>query len=102
MKRLLLALVVIMFFSAAAVACTCDRSIPVCAAFARAEAVFVGEVTRVESARNGKGQTAHVKVEEVFKGLPARDDVFRSYGDDCDVVYREGQRWLFYAVYHED
>jgi hypothetical protein len=47
------------------------------------------------------GQVAYVQVEESFKGGQVGELVFRSYGTSCDPVYKEGQRWLFYAEVYD-
>src|SRR5690349_2463331 len=88
-------------------ACSCFGSPSPCGSFGSAEAVFVGTVTRVESElvkfENTNdyvsNQIAHVQVDEAFKSAKAAEFIFRSYGTSCDAVYKEGQRWLFYANY---
>lgn len=90
-------------------ACSCGGYPAVCESFAEARAVFVGTVRTVENktARhdNGEdiiaGQKAWVTVDKVFKGKVTGELLFRSYGSSCDPVYKEGQRWLFYAYFNE-
>jgi hypothetical protein len=90
-------------------ACSCGGYPTSCAAYAGAQAVFIGTVQQVQNqtTKNDEGQeytfgqVAHVQVEKVFKGLKETEVVFRSWGSSCDAVYKEGQRWLFYAVYDE-
>ena len=101
------ALGILLFSADRAMACSCLGTPSVCGAFAGAEAVFVGTVSRVESKtvkdETGRehivGQIAYVQVDEAFKGAKAPQLVFRSYGTSCDVIYEEGQRRLFYASY---
>jgi hypothetical protein len=101
------ALGILLFSADLVMACSCLGTPSVCGAFAGAEAVFVGTVTRVEN-KTAKdpagreyvvGQTAYVQVDEAFKGAKAPQLIFRSYGTSCDVTYEEGQRRLFYASY---
>jgi hypothetical protein len=45
------------------------------------------------------GQLARVHVEQAFKNMKQIEVVIRSANSDCDAVYKEGQRRLFYACY---
>lgn len=91
-------------------ACSCIRTPTVCEAYAGADAVFIGTVRSVqnltEKGEGGReyigGQTAHVQVEKVFKGMEETEAVFRSYGTSCDVTYKESQRLLFYADFDKE
>lgn len=87
----------------AALACSCTGHQSVCEAYGSADAVFIGSVERVqnrwEKEDGGDFQTAYVQVEKSFKGIKEADVVFRSHGSFCDVNYKEGQRWLFFAHY---
>lgn len=104
---ILLFLTVLLFTSGVAEACTCGGYPTVCEAYASADAVFIGSVQRVQNKtkKNDDGdeyvgnQTAYVQVEKSFKGIKDVGVVFRSQGSSCDAVYKEGQRWLFYAYY---
>lgn len=109
MKRLLFA-VSLLFLSLTAVnACSCGGYPSVCESYQEARAVFSGTVRTVENKTvkddEGRefigGQNALVTVEKVFKGKVAGELPFRSYGSSCDPVYKEGQRWLFYAYFNE-
>jgi len=112
MKRILAlaAFVIIALSPRLALACGCLGTSSVCKAFAGAEAVFVGSVTRVSNKtskdENGNeyivSQVANVQVEEAFKGAKEPELTFRSYGTSCDVTYKEGQRRLFYASYNKE
>lgn len=82
-----------------------------CEAYTSADAVFIGSVQRIEQHKPTKGsdgneytagQIAHVQVEKIFKGINDSDVVFRSYGTSCDAVFKEGERWLFYAYYDKE
>jgi len=88
-------------------ACSCGGYPTACAAYLGAEAVFIGTVQNVQI-RNEKGgdgneyiggQVARVQVEKAFKGMKETEAIFRSWGSSCDAVYKEGERWLFYAHY---
>ena len=104
------ALGILLFSPELVMACSCAGTPSVCGAFATAEAVFVGTVSRVENKtakdQDGRehivGQTAYVQVDEAFKGAKTPQLIFRSYGSSCDVQYEEGQRRLFYARYNKD
>lgn len=104
------ALGILLFSPDLVMACSCAGTPSVCGAYASAEAVFVGTVTRVENtvakARNGRerlaGQVAYVQVDEAFKGTKEPQFIFRSYGTSCDARYEEGQRRLFYATYNKE
>ncbi|MCM3873819.1 MAG: carboxypeptidase-like regulatory domain-containing protein [Pyrinomonadaceae bacterium] len=88
-------------------ACSCGGHPTSCGSYLAAEAVFIGSVQRVQNSMmkddDGHeyiaGQIAHVQVERTFKGIKEGEVVFRSGGSSCDAVYKEGQRWLFYAYY---
>jgi hypothetical protein len=103
----LLTLLTLIVFPPAITACSCGGIDTVCGSFASAEAVFVGLVNQVDNktakAEDGRefvtGQVARVQVEEAFKGIKQGEVIFKSYGTSCDPQYKEGQRWLFYAVY---
>ena len=88
--------------------CTCSGSDTICGAYASADAVFIGFVQKAEQRepkKNGEqseifsGQIAHVQVERVFKGKEISEAVFHAGLSSCDPIYKEGQRWLFYAYY---
>lgn len=104
------AFLIVLFSPRVATACSCAGRPSICESFAAAEAVLVGTVARVENdgrkGENGRvyitGQTAYVQVEESFKGARVSEMVFRSYGSSCDAVYKEGQRWLFYASFDKE
>jgi hypothetical protein len=86
--------------------CSCSGYPTICGAYASADAVFIGSVRKVERREPKKnvapgeifgGQIAHVQVEKVFKGEDISEAVFHAGLSSCDPVYKEGQRWLFYA-----
>lgn len=101
------ALGMLLFCPDIVMACSCGGKPSVCSAYATADAVFIGTVTRVEDktteAEDGRGylawQVAYVQVDEAFKGAKTPQLIFRSYGSSCDVHYVEGQRRLFYAAH---
>jgi hypothetical protein len=43
-----------------------------------------------------------MQVEKSFKGMAQPEAVFRTTGSSCEPVYKEGQRWLFYAHYNKE
>ncbi|HKV36591.1 MAG TPA: hypothetical protein VJP89_19775 [Pyrinomonadaceae bacterium] len=97
--------VTIIFCPRLALACSCFGTTSPCGAYLMAEAVFVGTVTSVKQqpmkleGEDLNVQVAVVQVDEAFKGVKAPELIFHSYEISCDMVYKEGQRWLFYATY---
>src|SRR5262245_9885770 len=92
-------------------ASACGGYRTICAAYAAAEAVFVGYVQKVEptdskskGAQSGifSAYVAHVQVERVFKGGVKSEVIFRSGGRSRYPIYKEGQQWLFYAYYDKE
>src|SRR4030095_3091760 len=88
--------------------CSCSGYPTICAAYASADGVFIGSVRKVERLEPKKKeapgefpdtQIAHIQVEKVFKGGDISEADFRAGASSCDMVYKEGQRWLFYARY---
>jgi hypothetical protein len=98
---------VIVLCADASLACSCLSTAAPCGAFQKADAVFVGTVTTVKQqamkldGEDVDGQVAVVQVDEPFKGVNASELIFRSYETSCDLSYKEGQRWLFYASYNK-
>lgn len=99
------AFVIVIFCPRPALACSCFGSTSPCGAYLTADAVFVGTVTSVKQqsmklqGEDINGQLAVVQVDEAFKGVKASELIFHSYETSCDMTYKEGQRWLFYAAY---
>lgn len=97
--------VTIVFCPRLTLACSCFGSTSPCGAFLTSDAVFVGTVTSVKQqpmkleGEDVNGQVAVVQVDEAFKGVKASELIFHSYETSCDMTYKEGQRWLFYATY---
>lgn len=103
--------VILLLLNAPAVeACSCGGYTTICGAYKAADAVFIGVVQRVETTKAktedgrefGVGQTANVQVEKSFKGVAQPELLFRSGVTSCDAVYKEGQRWLFYAYHNKE
>lgn len=104
-----ISLATLMFFPAQANACQCaEYGTPVCAAYWRADAVFVGELTRITPpAKQSKNElpTAllHFIVEQPFRGVTgAQVDVATLSGTSCDMKFDKGQRYLIYASLDPD
>ena len=111
LKPLLLFSVSLFFIAAIAdqvKGCQCkEYGTPICAAFWRADAVFVGQMTgmRVEKADpnsdDSSTATWHFIVEQPFRGITTlKVDVTTSYGSSCDVRFQKGRRYLVYASLH--
>jgi hypothetical protein len=103
-------ILVLLLLNAPAVdACSCAGYPTVCESYQGADAVFIGVVQRVRDNQvkdpDGRehigGQVAHIQVEKSFKGMSQPQVIFRTEGTSCDAIYKEGQRWLFYAYYDE-
>ena len=83
----------------------CDSNPSPCDAFASADAVLVGKVTRIipEYIRDiwtrdkDYDQTAHVAVEVTYKGVTRRAIVLRQLGRADAPKFVLGSRYLFYA-----
>jgi hypothetical protein len=80
----------------------------VCEASASADAIFIGSVYKIElltakkdDPRSDQGafQLVHARVGEVFKGKLGPEIVIHSAA--CDLPYRVGEQWVFYASYDE-
>lgn len=99
------AFVTIVFCPRFALACSCFGTTSSCGAYLTADAVFVGTVTSVKQqmmklqGEDLNGQVAVVQVDEAFKGVNSPELTFHSYETSCDINYKEGQRFLFYASY---
>jgi hypothetical protein len=83
----------------------------VCESSARADAIFVGTVHKVEKlkAKNDDlqreriaGQIAHIRVEDVFKGKIEPKIAIHSRMTSCGFSYRVGEQWVFYASYDKE
>lgn len=109
MKLSLTVLVFTLFLinSSTVYACSCGGYPTACTAYASADAVFIGSVQKIQNKTRKDdsgneyiaGQIAHIQVEKVFKGIKETEAIFRSWGTSCDAIYKEGERWLFYAYY---
>src|SRR5437016_5590360 len=115
--HLLIAAGLLIFFSSNADACTCGTILP-CQAYAGAQVVFVGLVTKTETVSSGglmpsnamsttltNGATAaHFRIEEAFLGIEkikTEVDVFGE-GTTCDYYFKEGVEYLVYAYRNPD
>src|SRR5687767_14824656 len=107
MRRLLLiviSLACIPFVTGEARACSClEYDTPVCAAYWRADAVFVGllrDKTPVDKTADTiiPHATLHFIVEQPFKGVAATQlNVETMSGTSCDMRFDVGKRYLIYA-----
>jgi len=97
------ALIVLPLFANNAAACTCNEyGTPPCAAFWRAEIVFVGRVIeigqRIDNQRGDDGAIVRLSVEKVYRGSIGAEVFDRqSNGADCRVEYENGKQYLLYA-----
>src|SRR5687768_16476977 len=107
MKRLLPILVSfawLAFIPGEAQACSCiEGDVPVCAAYWRADAVFVGQlldITPVEKTSNGQMPTVMLQfiIEQPFRGVTGdRVGVETLHGTSCDMRFAKGERYLIYG-----
>jgi len=106
MKSLLLLLISLSYFMVSAkpvVACQCDEyGVPVCAAYWRAGAVFVGQLRDISPVPKTENAlplaTLHFIVEQPFRGVSTSlIDVETLYGTMCDTKFVKGGRYLVYA-----
>ncbi|HYO63387.1 MAG TPA: carboxypeptidase-like regulatory domain-containing protein [Pyrinomonadaceae bacterium] len=90
-------------------ACSCAGYTSPCGAYETASAVFVGVVTKAEPPPGWEGdtenahyaeQTAHVRVERLFKGAPGAAVVLHQPAHNCAPKFKVGERWLLYATHH--
>jgi hypothetical protein len=100
----LLALTLLITFSKTISACICSEyGTPVCAAYWRADVVFVGQlrdITPPQSTPSGVIPTAtlHFVVEEAFRGVNTQEvDVTTLSGTDCDMPFGKSLHYLVYA-----
>src|SRR5436190_16722746 len=84
----------------------CEVPANACTAFADADAVFIGTVTKVKQPplmiwmREGDyDQTATVTIEKMYKGSKRRTIVFHQLGRDMAPKFIANSRYLFYAKY---
>lgn len=82
----------------------CDYGPAPCEAYATADAVFIGTVTKIVPATFRMGQTdddydqtAYVSVEKIYKGYRGRRIVLRQLGRRHAQKFVQGSRYLFYA-----
>lgn len=104
-----ISLAALMFFPAQANACLCaEHGTPVCAAYWRADAVFVGQLSKITppaKQSNNELPTAllHFIVEQPFRGVTsAQVDVATLSGTSCDMKFDKGERYLIYASLGKD
>src|SRR4030095_3945095 len=107
MKSLLLFLIVLTCLSISSQpvrACTCvEYGVPVCAAYWRSDAVFVGQLKDItprdlKSTNSPPIATLHFIVEQPFRGISTAEvDVGTLSGTSCDMEFVKGRRYLIYA-----
>jgi len=81
--------------------CQCEEvRTPLCAAYWRSEAVFVGQLRDITPRSQSDPPTAmlHFIVEQPFRGITtATVDVETLSGTSCDMHFIKGRRYLIYA-----
>ena len=77
----------------------------ICEAFSRADAVFIGTLTKVEDIPTSTTSAvfAHFSVERVFKGKVENVEVIKFGSSDCDSKLTEiGQAYFVYKMEYEN
>jgi hypothetical protein len=104
MKCLLLllsSLTWLLISSNTALACQCPEfGTPICAAYWRADAVFVGQLRDITPRDRDKNPVAklHFIVEQPFRGITTTQvDIDTLSGTSCDMKFSKGRRYLIYA-----
>ncbi|MCP9496011.1 MAG: carboxypeptidase-like regulatory domain-containing protein [Pyrinomonadaceae bacterium MAG19_C2-C3] len=88
-------------------ACSCtEYGEPPCAAYWRADAVFVGRVYDITPLETGEKelpmQLLHFTVEQSFRGVDVTNiKVATLHGTSCDTEIKRGQRWFVYGYRNE-
>ena len=108
MKKILLTICLLFLSLASADAQLrrCDYGLAPCEAYANADAVFIGEVTKIIRAttriwqtEDDYDQTAYVTVHKVYKGSKRTKIVLRQLGRRHTQKFIAGSRYLFFANY---
>lgn len=92
---LLVALTCLLISSTTVVACQCDQyDVPVCAAFWKAQAVFVGQLRDItppdpKSTDRTHVATLHFIVEQLFRGITSEHDTSKQCDKDCRYRRRQ-------------
>lgn len=88
-------------------ACTCyEHGVPPCAAYGRADAVFVGVVVDIktppeDTASFSDRAIVRFTIEEAYKGVKGSEvEIATLWGTSCDYRFVKGERYLVYA--HRD
>ena len=79
----------------------CDCGLDAAAGFEEADAVFIGQVERLQDARDGGSgyAVAIFEVSDVFKGAVDREQGIATYvDDDCTSPFESGEVYLVYAT----
>ena len=79
---------------------------PACAAFWRADAVFVGVVADIkklpEESQTVPQALIHFAIEDAYRGVNGPEvDVATLWGTMCDIKFAQGEKWLIYAHRNE-
>ena len=109
MKRscLLLGLFVVVLGCRNVSACTCMGMASPGGAYAGADAVLVGTITKVEPTESGGDeyegeQIAYLKIDQSFKGLEGITEiVLNQPGHNCAPKFSPKVQYLLYATYHK-
>lgn len=111
MKHLLLIIlsfVCVICSTSTAHGCQCyEYEVPVCAAFWRADAVFVGQLADIRPIERKADDlplaTLQFLVEQPYRGVSgAHIEVVTTSGTMCDMKFQKGKRYLVYADFDED
>lgn len=97
-KHLLLASVILLLpvFLKAARACSCLAAKPPCAAYWKADAVFVGTVAKVFESGGGM-RTVRFSLEHAYRGVSGKQVEIVNTMGSCEYEFTEGKKYFVYA-----
>lgn len=101
--RTLTLLIFTLFASYSAVACDCVPEVEMSLEYHRTRAVFIGKVTKVVKAENGRENIVYIEVSENFKGVKTGQLVkvrTNASGAACGFGFKMGYSYLIYANKH--
>jgi len=108
-KLILLLLSALFIFTDVSSACTYwEQDVPMCAHFTRADAVFMGKVTKIEHKFSGNEdgfwRRVHFKVQQNFKGAdsPTFTLLTSPWEAACGLHVKKDQTWFVYAKFDDE
>jgi hypothetical protein len=96
---LFVSLILVAGFADETAACVCSSTSP-CAAYGRADAVFIGDVVDVRDTGKDGLAAVQLRVVQSGKGAPSAGQlvtVEAPEGTSCSLGFGDGQRWMIFA-----